>query len=170
MNMSHAVLGNKQREECVCSHIRKIPGRSLFDAQVFIDPLDNSIDPQGSILITLGTPILDELYFEKKSLNMLLNNNLNVFWIWRPHDMMVSFCFEKPNTTVSIHYFASRQWPQRLVTFFHAKISARSCFVACRRTLHVVSSFHFEELSTKLLILRPNKLLKRFSFDLVVCK
>ena len=65
MNMSHAVLRNKQREQCVCSHIRKIPGRSLFDAQVFIDPLDNSIDPQGSILITLGTPILDELYFEK---------------------------------------------------------------------------------------------------------
>ena len=47
MNMSHAVLGNKQREECVCSHILKIPGQSLFDPQVFIDPLDNPIDHFG---------------------------------------------------------------------------------------------------------------------------
>ena len=61
MNMSHAVLGNKQREEFVCSHILKIPGRPLFDPQVFIDPLDNPIDPQGSISTTLGTPTLDHV-------------------------------------------------------------------------------------------------------------
>ena len=58
MNMSHAVLGNKQGEECVCSHILKIPGRPLFDPQVFIDPLNNPINPQGSISTTLGTPSL----------------------------------------------------------------------------------------------------------------